>query len=85
MRELLGLGQVVYDLLISIPELPEWEYTSYVEESQAQQGGMIATALVTASRLGAKAEFIGGIGDDLQGEFAKNNFQKNGKVETFPV
>jgi sulfofructose kinase len=77
MRQLLGLGQVVYDILISIPDLPAWEHTSYVEEYQVQQGGMAATALVTAGRLGAKAEFIGGIGNDLQGEFAKDSFLKD--------
>jgi sulfofructose kinase len=77
MRPIVGVGQVVYDLLVSVPELPAWEDTTYVEEYQIQQGGMAATAVVTASRLGAKTEFIGGIGDDLQGEFAKKSFYKD--------
>jgi sulfofructose kinase len=76
MCELLGLGGVCYDMLTVIPEMPPWEGCQYIEKYQAQQGGMVATALVAASKLGAKTEYIGGISDDISGEFLKNNFTK---------
>jgi sulfofructose kinase len=77
MCELLGLGSVCYDMLTVIPEMPPWEGCQYIEAYQVQQGGMVATALVAASKLGAKTEYIGGISNDLQGEFLKDNFKKH--------
>jgi sugar/nucleoside kinase (ribokinase family) len=76
MCELLGLGGLTCDMLSVIPEMPPWEGTTYIEEYQMQQGGMAATAIVAASKLGAGTEYIGGISNDLQGEFLKHNFQK---------
>jgi sulfofructose kinase len=78
MCEILGLGGVSYDMLSVIPEMPAWEAVEYIAEYQVQQGGIAATAIVTASRLGAPAEFIGGIAGGVQGEFLKDNFRKYG-------
>jgi sulfofructose kinase len=78
MREILGLGGVAYDQIAVVPDIPRWESVSYIDEYQVQQGGMVATAMVAASRLGAPAEFVGGIGNDPQGEYAKANFARNG-------
>ncbi len=76
MSAILSVGGLSYDMLVVIPEMPTWEAIEYVEEYQVQQGGMAATASVTASKLGADAEYIGGISDDLPGEFLKANFRK---------
>jgi sulfofructose kinase len=76
MCKLLAFGGLTCDILSVIPEMPSWEVTSYIEEYQMQQGGMAATAIVAASRLGAGTEYIGGISNDLQGEFLKDNFRK---------
>jgi sulfofructose kinase len=76
--EILGIGGVAYDQIVAIPDIPPWEAVAYVEEYQVQQGGMVATAMVAASKLGAACEFIGGIGKDAQGGFAKDNFVKHG-------
>jgi sulfofructose kinase len=77
MCEILGLGGVCYDMLTVISEMPLWEECQYIEKHQAQQGGMVATALVAASKLGAKTEYIGGISSDLPGEFLKNKFNQH--------
>ena len=76
MSELLALGGLTYDMLSVIPKMPSWEETTYVEEYQVQQGGMAATAIVAASKLGAEVEYIGGISDDYQGKFLMDNFLK---------
>lgn len=76
MSELLALGGIACDMLAVIPDIPSWEELEYIEEYGMQQGGMAATAIVAASKLGADTEFIGGISDDLQGEFLKDNFKK---------
>jgi sulfofructose kinase len=78
MCELLGLGCVSYDMLSVIPEMPAWEAVEYIEGFQVQQGGIVATATVAASKLGAPTEFIGGIATGFQGEFLKDNFCKYG-------
>jgi sulfofructose kinase len=75
MSELLGLGGVTCDMISFISKIPSWEMMEYVEDYQVQQGGMAATAMVAASKLGAEAEYIGGIADDLQGKFLVNNFK----------
>ena len=76
MSELLALGGIACDMLAVIPEIPSWEELEYIEEYEMQQGGMAATAIVTASKLGANTEYIGGISNDPQGNFLKNNFKK---------
>lgn len=76
MNEILGIGSASYDMLSVISKMPSWEEIEYIEEYQVQQGGMVATALVAASKLGADVEYIGGIGHDPQGDFLKANFQK---------
>jgi sulfofructose kinase len=78
MSEILGLGCVSYDMLSVIPEMPAWEAVEYIAEYQVQQGGIVATATVAASKLGAPVEFIGGIAKGFQGEFLKDNFRKYG-------
>jgi sulfofructose kinase len=78
MGEILGFGCVTYDMLSVIPEIPAWEAVEYIEEFQVQQGGIAATAIVAASKLGAETEFIGGIAKGFQGEFLMDNFRKYG-------
>lgn len=88
MRKILGIGGTAYDMLSMIDRIPTWEEIEYIDSYDVQQGGMVATALVAASRLGAEAEFIGGLGDDPQGDFMVKNFKKNGvscdRVKIFP-
>jgi sugar/nucleoside kinase (ribokinase family) len=87
MSELLAIGGITCDMLSVITEMPSWEATTYIEDYQMQQGGMAATAIVAASRLGASTEYIGGISDDPQGEFLRNNFRKyhvkNDRIRVF--
>jgi sulfofructose kinase len=76
MSELLAIGGVTCDMLAVITEMPSWEATTYIEDYQMQQGGMAATAIVAASKLGATTEYVGGIANDPQGDFVRSNFRK---------
>lgn len=77
MSRILGIGGVAYDMLAMIPHLPAWEEIEYIQEYQVQQGGMVATAMVAAAKLGGNTEYFGAVGDDLQGKFLLENFKIN--------
>jgi sugar/nucleoside kinase (ribokinase family) len=75
MAKILGLGGVCIDRLVKIPRIPGWDETEYVSNYAMQQGGMVATAMAAATRLGEDVEFIGGIGDDDSGQYALQSFK----------
>lgn len=81
MAKILGLGGICIDRLAKIPRIPEWDETEYISNYAMQQGGMIATAMVAAARLGEDVEFIGGIGDDDSGQYALQVFE-NMEIKT---
>ncbi|ORC37380.1 hypothetical protein B4O97_04095 [Marispirochaeta aestuarii] len=78
MKRILGLGGIAYDILSVIPNMPAWEEVEYIEEYQVQQGGMVATGLVTAAKLGADTEIISAIGNDTEGMSHLENFNRFG-------
>ncbi len=84
----LFIGGVVIDRICRIQRMPEWNEVEYISGYSNQQGGMAATAAVACARLGEKAEFIGGIGDDDNGKTILENFQLNNvissRVKIFP-
>jgi sugar/nucleoside kinase (ribokinase family) len=59
-----------------IPRMPEWDETEYISDYTMQQGGMVATAMIAAARLGEQTEFLGGIGDDDAGQYVLRTFKK---------
>lgn len=75
MANIIGLGQVAIDELYIVQFIPKIDEVVFVKKAVKQQGGMVATALKTISRLGGSAEFIGGIGDDDNGKYALNVFR----------
>ena len=81
MKKIVGLGGVTVDEIGVVERFPRVEEVEYIQQYRQQQGGMIATALVAAARLGCPAEFIGGVGDDDYGRYALEVFRREG-VET---
>ncbi len=77
MSRILGVGGTAYDMLAVIPYMPAWEEVEYIEEYEVQQGGMVATGVVAASKLGAETEYIGALGDDPEAQFHIENFTAN--------
>jgi len=67
---------VCIDRLAIIPRMPGWDEVEHISRHLMQQGGMVATAMVAAARLGEEVEFLGGIGDDDAGRYALDVFKK---------
>jgi ribokinase len=59
-----GLGQCALDVLGRLPCYPEVDQKAQLGEVLIQGGGPVATALVTLSRLGVAAAFLGRVGND---------------------
>jgi len=74
--DVVGVGCVAVDYLGIIPRFPRMDEKLWMEEFTRQGGGMVGTALVTLSRLGAKTCYVGKIGDDEFGRFVIEEFEK---------
>jgi sugar/nucleoside kinase (ribokinase family) len=70
MTRILGLGGVTTDQIGVVDHIPGSDEVIRLQRYRVEQGGMIATALAAAARLGAEAEFLGGLGDDANGRYA---------------
>ena len=71
--DILGLGYCGWDTLCLLPRIPLDDKVQIIECVE-QGGGPAATAMVAAARLGAKAAFMGIVGDDENGENILRDF-----------
>jgi sulfofructose kinase len=78
MKRILGLGGVTTDQIGVVDHIPVRDEVIRLQKYRVEQGGMVATALVAAARLGAEAEFLGAVGDDTNGRFALDRFAAEG-------
>ena len=74
-----GLGYCGMDYLCIVPRIPLDDKVEIIQ-NLVQGGGPAATAVVTASRLGAETAFFGAIGDDERGTQIVKAFEKEGVV-----
>jgi sugar/nucleoside kinase (ribokinase family) len=88
MNSILGIGGVTIDRIGVVPRMPGWDEVEYLSRLDIQQGGMVATAMMAAARLGGQAEYLGGIGDDSEGRLVLDSFRRGGvgaeRVKVFP-
>jgi sulfofructose kinase len=68
--EILGLGGVAVDDFIYVEAYPPPDAKARVLRRERQCGGLTATALVTAARLGARCAYAGVLGTDDLSRFA---------------
>ncbi len=75
--DILGIGSATVDDLLFVPAFPQQDTKMEILRHERQGGGLCATALVAAARLGARVGFAGVLGhdeisrwvaDDLAGE-----------------
>lgn len=78
MGAILGIGGVTLDRVGFLPRMPGWDEVEYLTALDTRQGGMVATAMMAAARLGADAEYIGGVGDDEEGARVLGEFRRGG-------
>lgn len=78
MIDVLGLGATAVDHLIYVPSYPPPNVKTYVLRSERQCGGLTATALVAASRLGARCAYAGMLGRDDASQFVADTLRREG-------
>jgi len=76
--EILGLGCAAVDDILFLPRYPEADAKVEVRERQRHCGGLTATALVAAARLGARCAFAGRLGTDEGSSFVLETFRREG-------
>jgi sulfofructose kinase len=76
--DVLGLGCAAVDDILYVPHFPPADAKVYVSRRERHCGGLTATALVAAARLGAKCAFAGTLGFDEGSEFVIETFRREG-------
>jgi sugar/nucleoside kinase (ribokinase family) len=76
--DVLGLGCVAIDDLLYVPGYPVPDTKVQVRRRERQCGGLTATALVAASRLGSRCAYAGVLGDEPLSQFVMDHLQKEG-------
>jgi sulfofructose kinase len=82
--DLLGCGAVAVDDLLYVDRFPEPDTKVPVRSEQRQGGGLTATAMVAAARLGARAAFMALLGDDELSRFSIGELEREG-VDCTPI
>jgi ribokinase len=78
MIDVLGLGCVAVDDLIYVESFPAPDAKTPVLRAERQCGGLTATALVAAARLGSRCAYAGVLGSDSLSEYAIEQLTREG-------
>ena len=73
--DIIGLGCVSVDELLYVPKFPTADSKTLVRCRERQCGGLTGTALITASRLGARCAYAGLLGLDAASQLVEENFR----------
>lgn len=76
--DVIGIGTCTADMLFVVPQPPTYGKSWRASQYLRQAGGPVSTALVTLARLGVSTRFVGIAGDDPEGVFIRQEFQKEG-------
>src|SRR2546425_9816943 len=76
--DLLGLGCTAVDDFLYVAAFPPADAKTRVLRRERHCGGLTATALVSAARLGAKCVYAGVLGEDEQSQFVLDCLQREG-------
>jgi len=76
--DIVGLGCAAVDDLLYVPGYPAADAKVQIRRSERQGGGLTATALVAAARLGSRCAYAGVLGDDELSDFVRNRFVQEG-------
>jgi sugar/nucleoside kinase (ribokinase family) len=73
--DVLGLGIAAIDDLLYVESFPRPDQVMRIVRRERQCGGLTATALVAASRLGSASAYAGVLGEDSDSEFVMERMQ----------
>ncbi len=76
--DVLGLGCTAVDDLVFVPQFPAADSKLRVSRRERHCGGLTATALVAAARLGARAAYAGTLGEDADSAFVQAALEQAG-------
>lgn len=76
--DVIGIGTCTADMLFIVPQPPTYGRSWRASQYLRQAGGPVSTALVTLARLGVSTRYVGRAGDDPEGVFIREEFQKEG-------
>ncbi len=76
--DVLGLGCTAVDEILYVPSYPPADAKVEVRQRERHCGGLAATALVAAARLGARTAFAGTMGSDADSQFVLHTFEREG-------
>ncbi len=76
--DVLGLGCTAVDDLLFVPHFPAADAKLRVRRRERHCGGLTATALVAAARLGARAAYAGTLGEDADSAFVRQALAQAG-------
>ena len=74
--DVVGMGLNSVDFLTVVPEFPAPNSKMKMLHFSKQGGGQVATALVTLSRWGVRAKYIGKVGADELGQFSLQSIRQ---------
>ncbi len=81
--DVIGLGEIVVDVLLKIPHFPKPDEKIYVVHSEKQAGGVTANFCVGVARQGLRVAFIGAIGNDAEGNYLRERLLQEGVDDRF--
>src|SRR5262249_9721202 len=76
--DIVGLGCAAVDDLLYVPAYPFADAKVQIRRRERQGGGLTATALVTAARLGSRCAYAGVLGEDDLSEFVRQRLREEG-------
>lgn len=76
--DVLGIGVAAVDDLIFVEHFPQPDVKMPIKDKQRQGGGLVATALVTAARLGSRSAYCACLGKDELSFYTLNELQRAG-------
>lgn len=76
--DVLGIGITAVDEILYVPSYPAPDGKVEVSRREKHCGGLCATALVAAARLGGKCAFAGTLGTDPESRFVLDALQREG-------
>ncbi len=78
MSDIVGIGASVYDTLMTVESYPTEDTKMMATSTKIMAGGPVATGIVASVKLGATAEYMGCLGDDVFGNYMYEDFARWG-------
>jgi len=76
--DVVGCGLNMVDQLVMVSEYPQPDSKQPIARMEYSPGGQVATAMVTCSRLGLRARYVGRFGDDVHGKWGLESLSEEG-------